>query len=172
MLRIRPAVPRDLFALSAFSTRTYVAHFGHLWSATALPGYLESHYGIARLRPDLHGATEASWLLAEIDGDVAGFAKLRRDRPLPLSATEHGVELEKLYIDPARTGMSIGSALLDASATQARQARADRIWLDVLKTNLGARRLYERHGYVVCGEIPFATDEHDIGMWLMQRTPP
>ncbi len=43
------------------------------------------------------------------------------------------------------------------------------VWLDVLKENDGGRRLYERHGFTVAGELPFATDLREIGFWVMTR---
>jgi ribosomal protein S18 acetylase RimI-like enzyme len=59
--------------------------------------------------------------------------------------------------------------MLDAVIDRARQ-RGDRlIWLDVLKSNTGARAFYERHGFEAVGEIPFATDLREIGMWVMAR---
>jgi ribosomal protein S18 acetylase RimI-like enzyme len=39
----------------------------------------------------------------------------------------------------------------------------------VLKSNAGARAFYERQGFNVVGEIPFATDLEEIGMWVMAR---
>jgi ribosomal protein S18 acetylase RimI-like enzyme len=59
--------------------------------------------------------------------------------------------------------------MLEQIIDRARQRGDKLIWLDVLKSNAGARAFYERHGFEVAGEIPFATDLREIGMWVMAR---
>jgi hypothetical protein len=99
----------------------------------------------------------------------AGFAKLRLDRPVPGDATGTGVELQKIYVRRASVGSGLGAQLLAAAIDVARAAGEALIWLDVLKTNPGARRFYERHGFLVTGELPFASDLDEQGMWVMTR---
>ena len=41
------------------------------------------------------------------------------------------------------------------------------LWLDVLKSNSGARRFYESAGLRQIGEVPFSTDLEQICMWVM-----
>ena len=41
------------------------------------------------------------------------------------------------------------------------------LWLDVLKSNSGARRFYESAGLRQVDEVPFSTDLEQIGMWVM-----
>lgn len=43
------------------------------------------------------------------------------------------------------------------------------VWLEVLKTNTRAQRLYANCGFQRSGEIPFSTDITDIGMVIMVR---
>lgn len=52
--------------------------------------------------------------------------------------------VHSLYVAPARTGQGIGTALLDL----AKSLRPRRLGLWVFETNEGARRFYERHGFV------------------------
>jgi GNAT superfamily N-acetyltransferase len=52
--------------------------------------------------------------------------------------------LHSLYVEPARTGEGIGSALLDL----AKSRRPHRLGLWVFQTNQRARRFYLRHGFV------------------------
>jgi GNAT superfamily N-acetyltransferase len=54
-----------------------------------------------------------------------------------------GEWVEQLYVDPARTGEGIGSALL-ALAVRERPGGL-RLW--TFAVNAGARRFYERHGF-------------------------
>lgn len=52
--------------------------------------------------------------------------------------------LDQLYVDPARTGKGVGSELL----AMAKSERPHGLQLWAFESNLGARRFYERHGFV------------------------
>lgn len=56
--------------------------------------------------------------------------------------------LQAVAVDPARRGEQIGTTLLDHAETLARHSGASRLVLDVVSTNDGAARLYERRGMV------------------------
>jgi GNAT superfamily N-acetyltransferase len=55
--------------------------------------------------------------------------------------------LSDLYVDPDHTGRGIGSQLVGL----AKQRSPDGLTLWAFASNLGARRFYERHGFVVVG---------------------
>jgi GNAT superfamily N-acetyltransferase len=52
--------------------------------------------------------------------------------------------IDQLYVDPEFTGRGLGSRLIDV----AKQANPRGLNLWTFETNTGARRLYERHGFV------------------------
>jgi ribosomal protein S18 acetylase RimI-like enzyme len=55
--------------------------------------------------------------------------------------------IDQLYVDPEFTGRGLGSRLLDV----AKQTNPRGLDLWTFETNTGARRFYERHGFVVVG---------------------
>lgn len=55
--------------------------------------------------------------------------------------------LDELYIAPDRRGQGLGSDLLAAVETAARQRGAELLEINVDSDDTGARRFYERHGY-------------------------
>ncbi len=55
-----------------------------------------------------------------------------------------GPELDQLYVAPGETSNGIGRALLD----HAKARRPDGLALWVFESNVGARRFYEREGFV------------------------
>jgi GNAT superfamily N-acetyltransferase len=76
-------------------------------------------------------ATSEVWV-AEREGEIVGVMVLS------------GQHLDQLYVDPGCTSRGIGSALLDRAKTE----RPGRLELWTFQRNLGARRFYERHGFV------------------------
>jgi GNAT superfamily N-acetyltransferase len=70
-----------------------------------------------------------------------------------------GADVDQLYVDPAWWGRGIGSQLLE----QAKRLRPNGLWLWTFQANTGARRFYERHGFV-------AVDATD-GSGNEERTP-
>lgn len=168
VLTVRDATAADRGLLEDLGAATYRSHFTAIWSPQRLEAYIAAEYGPAGLERSLQGAGSA-WLIAELDAVPIGFAKLNWDRPLPTAPDRLGTELQKIYLRAEQTGKGWGGALLQAVIERA-QRRGDRlIWLDVLKSNSGARAFYTRHGFDVVGEIPFATDLQEIGMTVMAR---
>jgi ribosomal protein S18 acetylase RimI-like enzyme len=90
-------------------------------------------------------------LVALVDDDVAGYVRL--GRATPLGASDHVLVVAGFAVDPARQRRGIGAALLEAAAAEARARGARRLTLRVLARNEGARRLYERAGFVVEGML-------------------
>ena len=70
--------------------------------------------------------------VAEQDGAVAGILVLDGD------------VVDQLYVEPGLTGRGIGSALL----ALAQRERPEGLQSWAFQTNAGARRFYERHGFV------------------------
>ncbi|WP_219941856.1 GNAT family N-acetyltransferase [Iamia sp. SCSIO 61187] len=73
--------------------------------------------------------------VGEEDGVVVGLLVL-----------EHGW-VDQLYVEPGRTNRGIGGRLVGVAKQQCRGGL--RLW--TFEANVGARRFYERHGFVVVG---------------------
>ncbi|MBC7891282.1 MAG: GNAT family N-acetyltransferase [Sphingobacteriaceae bacterium] len=167
--QIRFVRPNEAEVLAELGRQTYIDHFADLWADVYASPYLTTHFDPATLRTQLaaDGPTYYLWLLAE---DVPqGFAKLNRRSTLPTDPTTVGLELEKIYFLKTATGRGYGSALMSEIIAQARRWAEPFVWLDVLKTKEAGRRMYERVGFAVVGELPFSTDKLNVGMWMMRK---
>jgi GNAT superfamily N-acetyltransferase len=79
-----------------------------------------------------HIVEDCELWVAEDDGALAGILVL------------DGEFVDQLYVEPELTGRGIGSALLAVAKRERPQGL--RLW--AFQTNTGARRFYERHGFV------------------------
>jgi ribosomal protein S18 acetylase RimI-like enzyme len=108
-------------------------------------------------------------LVAELDGTVAGYARL--GHPTSLAASTHVLMITGLAVDPDLQGRGVGAALLDGVLAEARRRGARKLSLRVLGENDAARRLYERAGYEVEGVLrgEFHLEGRDVDDVLMAR---
>jgi ribosomal protein S18 acetylase RimI-like enzyme len=85
-------------------------------------------------------------LVAELEGEVVGYLKLKHWTPLPENA--HVLGCLGLAVAPSARRKGVAATLLQAAEREARTRGARKIRLGVFSTNDAARALYERHGYV------------------------
>jgi GNAT superfamily N-acetyltransferase len=130
--RLRPAGPGDAEAVAAvlLASRAGFLPFAPL----AHPPDAVRRWIAAELVP-AQGVT-----VAEQAGHVLGFAAV---------SVDNGVGwLEQLYLAPGHTGQGLGTALLAAALAQLRAQGVDCVRLWCFQANTGARRFYEREGFV------------------------
>jgi GNAT superfamily N-acetyltransferase len=78
--------------------------------------------------------------VAEVDGLVQAFGA---------HAMDNGIGwIEQLYAQPGHTGRGLGKGLLQLALAELRAAGAETLRLWCFQANTGARRFYERHGFV------------------------
>jgi GNAT superfamily N-acetyltransferase len=86
-------------------------------------------------------------IFVAIDDDRwVGMAGLFPDRNVP-----DALHLWGMWVDPTHRAQGVGAALLAAVLDTAAEVGAPSIYLEVVENNLGARRLYERTGFVPTG---------------------
>lgn len=136
VMRLRPATPADHPFLRELHHRAYrevvTRQFGS-WDERAQDEWFEK------------GLHEAEFSVVEVGEAAVGTVALKRDPDC--------VHLVELQILPEHQRRGLGSALLAAVCERARSDELP-LRLRVLHENHRARRLYERHGFVVTGTIP------------------
>ena len=148
-------------------------------SPTTLPAGLEHGHvtflgagpgdpGLLTLRA-VEALANADVLVAEHDGVVAGYVRLGEGFGIP--AHRHVVVIDGLAVDPDRQRLGIARQLVEAAVAEARRRGARKVTLRVLGPNTGARRVYERCGFVVEGVLrgEFHVDGVDVDDVLMAR---
>lgn len=97
-------------------------------------------------------------LVAELDGRLAGYIRVKPVTPLRENA--HVLGIVGLAVAPGSRRRGVASALLAAADQHARARGARKLSLRVLSSNETAMRLYERHGFQREGTL---RDEFCIG---------
>ena len=97
-------------------------------------------------------------LVAELDGRLAGYIRVKPVTPLRENA--HVLGIVGLAVAPANRRRGVASALLAAAEQHARARGARKLSLRVLSSNETAMRLYERRGFQREGTL---RDEFCIG---------
>ena len=98
------------------------------------------------------GSPDVAQVVAVDAGTIVGWADVRRLRPPGFT---HRGQLG-MGIAASHRGRGIGSRLLAAVIALCPSLGVTRLELTVFGSNAAARRLYERHGFVVEGELPGA----------------
>jgi len=159
-LTIRRWIQADLPTLQNLLLETWLDAYTSFIPREDVVGYLHTQYSLAKLEV-LFADPDVTGLVAELDGAVAGYAKLYHNRP------QQRFYVHQLYILPARQGHGLGQRLMAAAEERARKLGADRIWLGVMIKNTQAVDWYKKMGYTITETAPFTmgstTVDHYIG---------
>ena len=98
----------------------------------AIPPLVHDDDDVRRWTGEVLLASREVWLADEQDGTLVGVLALAGD------------QVDQLYLEPTHTGRGIGALLLEHAKTR----RPDGLDLWAFQSNTGARRFYERHGFV------------------------
>ena len=125
-MQIRRAAPDEGGALAALWLRSRTA------SVPSIPPTIHTDDEVRRWFDEIVLPTCEVWV-----ADSGGAARA-------LLVLDQG-RIDQLYVDPPETGRGIGAALLE----HAKGLRPGGLELWTFQSNLGARRFYERRGFVV-----------------------
>ncbi|HTM20762.1 MAG TPA: GNAT family N-acetyltransferase [Kofleriaceae bacterium] len=118
-------------------------------------------------------ATFHAWLVARVDGQVAGFARSGPHRSR--GAYAWIVEMS-VYIDPAHHGRGVGTALYGRLVPLLRAQGYVTLLAGITAGHVASERLHQRAGFVRCGTFHRAGWKfgawHDVGYWELHLQPP
>lgn len=149
MVTVRLANSGDADAIGRVQVETWHAAYEGLMPDEAIAGFdVERRQqmwreGLAR-EPQPGSAT----LVAELDGEVVGFASVGRSRD---EETENEGELYAIYLQPACWNRGIGRALIERAEESMRASGFERALLWVLEGNARGERFYRAAGWTADG---------------------
>lgn len=166
---IRDAVPADVPRLAAAARSFFLAAYEHLSDPEDMAAHLAAHFA-----PDVVGAelakSDVRYLLATDGDEIVGFVKLQSGGEAPEAVPGRiAVEIQQLYVSPARQRGGIGRRLMDRAVEIAAAEGAEGIWLSVWEDADWATRFYEGYGMRPLAKLDFVlgkTHYVDLLMWL------
>ena len=154
---IRYATSTDASALSDLAARTFRATYLEGNEPHLVNAYVADHFSAAIQLAELQD-DRLTYLVADIDGHLGGFAMLRTDQSHPGVAGTHPIRLARIYVDAPYLGRGLGSAIMERCIEECRSRGHDLLWLGVWERNTKAIGFYERWGFGRVG-----TEIFDVG---------
>jgi len=154
VIRSASAADTDLLTDLAYTTFFDAFHQHPKNAPDDLAAYMAEAFSREQIARELSDDRNI-FLIAEIAGNPAGYAKLT------LGATEEGIsaerpiELNRLYSHQKFLGKGIGQRLMDESFSIGRAHGCDVMWLGVWEYNPRAQRFYEKNGFRRVGRHVF-----------------
>lgn len=167
---IRRATLEDANLLTDLAYTTFWDAFAHhpKNAPDDLSHYVRQAFSVDQIAAEL--ADEKSiFMIAEIDGKPAGYAKLILDNIEPGITAKRPVELSRLYSHQEFLGTGVGQNLMDACFEHAKADERDVMWLGVWEYNPRAQRFYEKNGFCIVGRHTFQLGSDPQTDLLMQK---
>jgi len=168
-LNIRIATTEDAALIADLSQRTFYDTFAAANTKANMDKFLREQFSRELLIEEV-GAPGNIFLLAEYNGQIAGYARLREDNNPPELAGSATLEIARIYAVQEMIGMGIGKALMQQSVDIAREKNKKLIWLGVWEKNQPAIDFYTRWGFEKFSEHPFIVGDDVQTDWLMKRS--
>ena len=166
---IRHGAVEDAGLLSELGARTFSETFASDNTPEDLAAYLATNFNVAQQTAELEDPA-STFLIAEVDGRAAGYAKLHDGKPEKGVEGANPIELVRLYVLREWLGRGIGEQLMRACLDEARRAGHETIWLGVWERNARAQAFYRKWNFRAFGEHMFQLGsdlQRDI---LMERS--
>ena len=170
VIKIRNATPTDAKLLTDLSFTTFWDAFAHhpKNAPDDLNHYMRQAFNIDQIAAEL-ADDNSIFLIAEIDGKPAGYAKLINESIEEGIMAAKPIELSRLYSHQEFLGQGVGQNLMDACFDRAREDIRDVMWLGVWEYNPRAQRFYEKNGFRVVGRHVFQLGTDPQTDLLMQK---
>jgi len=170
-ISLKKITAEDAALLSQVAAKAYCDHYLHLWNEGGA-WYIEKSFAVSNLEKELSD-TNAWFFLVHYLKEAVGFLKLNIDAPLPGEEDNDALELERIYLTKAASGMGIGTFLANFCFEIAATKSKKFIWLKAMDSSIEAIRFYAKMGFEICGtahlDFPQMKEEFR-GMCIMKKT--
>lgn len=165
---IRRANSDDAKLLAELGASTFKETFAADNTTEDMDAYLTAHFSVPQQTAEL-AHPDSTFLIAEVDGKAAGYAKLQSGEPPKDIEGAKPIELVRLYISSEWFGRGVGEALMRACLDESRNAGHETLWLGVWERNARAQAFYRKWEFRAVGEHIFQLGSDAQRDLLMER---
>jgi ribosomal protein S18 acetylase RimI-like enzyme len=144
----------DAASLAAIAERTFRETFAADNSAESIDLHCAQKFSVQMQSEEISDPRLVT-LLADIAGELVGFAQLRLAQSTTSVKGARPAELHRIYISSEWHGRGVASELMRAVYAAAANAGSDCLWLGVWERNLKAIAFYRKCGFSVVGDHVF-----------------
>lgn len=166
MITIHKATAADAIVLAELGACTIRQTYGEAFSSEDIDRHIEENFSVTHLNAELANP-ETLYLLATVNQQPCGYAKLRPTSTPCAITGPRPIELVRLYLDSEWIGQGIGAKLMQTALEFAVNNGFGTSWLRVLEGNSRAIAFYRRWGFVEVGSELYPAGEISVPVLLM-----
>ena len=151
---IRLARPEDALCIAVLGTQVFLDTYAIGGIRPSLAREVLANFSVDAVSALLADAS-TSFLLAEHEGHLIGYAQVGERRTQELVPQAMAAELRRLYVQERFTGHGIGKRLLQEAERFAASRGASLLWLTAWVGNPRALQFYPRQGYAEMGRTAY-----------------
>lgn len=149
LLKIEACSSADINMISEVAIRAYRDFYLYLWEDDG-SWYINRSFMPHQIQKEIVDINTAYFSLKS-GGEVVGFMKLNIDRPLKGHEEWNALELERIYLLKAASGIGIGRQAVEFCFDFARKRKKEIIWLKSMDSS-EAIYFYKKMGFEECGD--------------------
>lgn len=153
-MKIRRALASDSKALSRLAEKTFRETFSSGSRPSDMQKFCEDNYNPEIQLQEINDSNLVT-ILAESEGQLAGFAQVQLESPKEgLSGTSQS-ELSRLYVLSQWQGSGVAHKLMSEVLASVAKVQSDCLWLGVWENNARAIAYYSKYDFTIVGEHIF-----------------
>jgi ribosomal protein S18 acetylase RimI-like enzyme len=167
-LIVQQACTADAANIAAFSRQTFYDTFAAFNTKENMDKFMNESFSMDRLMAEV-GAEGNIFILALLDGELAGYAKITESNNPPGLGHVSAIEIARIYAGQKVIGQGVGKALMAECLRLAALKNKQMIWLGVWEHNERAISFYKKIGFEKFGEHDFVLGDDVQTDWLMKK---
>ncbi|PWT72691.1 MAG: GNAT family N-acetyltransferase [Bacteroidetes bacterium] len=167
-IRVLIADEKDAGLIAEMSRQTFYDSFASQNTAANMAKFMNEVFTRANLMEEVEQPGNI-FLLAYLDGNPCGYARLRIEEKIPAFGGSSVIEIARIYAVKDVIGKGVGSALMEKCLVIAREKKARTIWLGVWEKNERAIDFYSKWGFKIFGSHIFMLGDDAQTDLLMKK---